>query len=637
MKHMTTWLAAVASLTACSGEAGAPQQQEKGDKGDKGGILSDPRFHVQNGVMMFEDYGIGPASQFLDDGAGASGGDQPGLHIESTSHFDLSRGVVNVNVKPWPNGQVFLKWDTGANTTGTAARNLLIAEADWLAKAPIEFKVATGPTGTVAVNTTPATAGNPPNCVSSSLGAGNYQVFIGDCPSWQAVAHEMGHVIGMMHEQQRPDRNNYIIVNWCNSNNGDPGACTLDSTSVVQGLYDYSSIMQYPTQFNSAGVGSITTTSGGTIFPATEVSEYDGLGVSIMYGAELEQTLVSLARNGRSDIFVRGDPDGLIHWANQASGQKTTFTSIGGPNNQPTVGMPAAVSWGASRIDLFVRSLARDIYHNVYNGSSWSGWTKMGSGPASSNPTAVSWAQNRLDMFYKSANSGSNANVIHYFSNDGGANWVSENLGGSARGEPRVISRASGFLDVVIVQGDSQLYHRGYNAATNSWTPPLTSNWEPLGGDAFGLPALGSPSATSFDVMVRGRDTRIWHKAWRSGTWNPSGTGWEATNEGAVYGGITAIAGGTGRFDLFYQGANNEGRHMYWANGTGTGSGFILNESLGGLIRGTPSATWLGGNLFNAFVVAKSTPRAYFKNFTPSGWASWQTLEPDGSNIYEVW
>lgn len=57
--------------------------------------------------------------------------------------------------------------------------------------------------------------------------------------------HEILHAIGFYHEQSRPDRDNYIRVNWHNIEASWRSQYQIINTAQTIGPYDYSSIMHY--------------------------------------------------------------------------------------------------------------------------------------------------------------------------------------------------------------------------------------------------------------------------------------------------------------------------------------------------------------------------------------------------------
>ncbi len=63
---------------------------------------------------------------------------------------------------------------------------------------------------------------------------------------YSAALHEIGHAIGFWHEQTRPDRNNYITINWNNIHEVKQGNFKLRREVDYQDeKYDYGSIMHY--------------------------------------------------------------------------------------------------------------------------------------------------------------------------------------------------------------------------------------------------------------------------------------------------------------------------------------------------------------------------------------------------------
>ncbi len=81
------------------------------------------------------------------------------------------------------------------------------------------------------------------------------------CGSKGTVIHEMNHTLGMIHEQSRMDRDNYVTINYNNIISGWESQFEKNSNTTTQGFgYDYYSVMHYPDWgFSSNGKPTITT------------------------------------------------------------------------------------------------------------------------------------------------------------------------------------------------------------------------------------------------------------------------------------------------------------------------------------------------------------------------------------------
>ncbi|XP_050706181.1 protein SpAN-like [Eriocheir sinensis] len=111
------------------------------------------------------------------------------------------------------------------------------------------------------------------------------------CKELGTVAHEIGHAIGFVHEQSRPDRDDYVVINYGNIQTGKENNFNKYSTSVVNtyGIpYDYSSDMHY----GSTGFTNNGKTTIATLYPLaqeligqrTGLSHRDILLANTMYG-----------------------------------------------------------------------------------------------------------------------------------------------------------------------------------------------------------------------------------------------------------------------------------------------------------------------------------------------------------------
>jgi hypothetical protein len=124
------------------------------------------------------------------------------------------------------------------------------------------------------------------------------------------ILHEMGHVIGLWHEFERPDRNSYVTVNYNNVIKGSWGNFqTLTQNAQILGPYDYASLMQYPPYSFSRNGGPVIE----TIPAGMPLGGVEGVPVpaSTDYSAGDKETIERLYGVPPTQVTITSNPVGL--------------------------------------------------------------------------------------------------------------------------------------------------------------------------------------------------------------------------------------------------------------------------------------------------------------------------------------
>ncbi|MGH8825460.1 MAG: M12 family metallopeptidase [Jiangellaceae bacterium] len=161
---------------------------------------------------------------------------------------------------------------------------------------------------------------------------------VGDGFGTGSVIHEIGHAVGYFHEQQRPDRDQFIRVNTGNIEAGKEHNFDIRMGGVVLGPYDFGSIMHYPEDAFSDGGDTIETLHGEDIGQRDGLSEFDIKGVCVLYDAP------HLVVAWEDDLDRRDHRDvqwtGLARWGKHCWGP-LPVESEGGGRARPNVALDA--------------------------------------------------------------------------------------------------------------------------------------------------------------------------------------------------------------------------------------------------------------------------------------------------------
>jgi hypothetical protein len=108
---------------------------------------------------------------------------------------------------------------------------------------------------------------------------------------------------------------------------------------------------------------------------------------------------------------------------------------------------------------------------------------------------------NRLDVFGLGLDYGVYHKVYDASSNSWSSDW--ENLGGNLTSTPVAASTAGNRIDLFGIGLDQGMLHRAWDGS--SWT-----DWEQLGGRFTSLPVI-LPAGSGFDIFARGLDFMVYH------------------------------------------------------------------------------------------------------------------------------
>ncbi|TMC08097.1 MAG: hypothetical protein E6J41_14570 [Chloroflexi bacterium] len=254
-------------------------------------------------------------------------------------------------------------------------------------------------------------------------------------------------------------------------------------------------------------------------------------------GLASSPAVASWAQN-RLDVFAQGLDSAL--WHDSWNGSSWSgWQSLGGT----ITSAPAAVSWGPNRIDVFARGIDGALWHLPFSGGTWFGWQSLG-GSITSAPAVSSWAANRLDTFVR----GIDGALWHQAWD--GSHWSGwQGLGGLLSAAPGAVSWGPNRIDVFVRGIDSALWHMFWDGS--AWGGP-----EPLGGGlAASAPAPASTASGHLDILIPGLDAGVWRKSWTGTAW----TGFSAVGPSTVWhlGPAAVSQPGSGHLDVFAVGPDN--------------------------------------------------------------------------------
>lgn len=172
----------------------------------------------------------------------------------------MGSGIVNASGQKWPNGVIPYEIDSAASAETRSA--FAGAKADYDAKTTIRWVARTNQSDYVRIIT-----GDGCWSYVGKIG-GRQDLSLGSGCGVNPARHELGHAVGLAHEQVRQDRDSWLTVNAGGSQN----EIDRGSAGVPLGSYDFESMMHYRNYFVNGRWDYVPKTG----FPADKVGN-DGI------------------------------------------------------------------------------------------------------------------------------------------------------------------------------------------------------------------------------------------------------------------------------------------------------------------------------------------------------------------------
>ncbi len=261
-----------------------------------------------------------------------------------------------------------------------------------------------------------------------------------------AIMHEIGHAVGLYHEQQRPDRSHYVNVSTGGVNYDIPDA----SQYYVFGNYDCNSIMHYRAIAGRISANRCSSIGGARNLTAGDIAAVSDWNHTVDFAEGTSSGASLVEFGGLLQVVVRMNDNELVHWfRTEQSEWIRTASFAAGSSSAPSLmqardGLMQVAVCKGDQVSHWFRDPNQQWIHTKHHDDNCSGRPSL--------------FQDNDGLLQIVSNKGGNK-LAHYLRSENDEWYRSPDLyDGKGPSEPCVIQSSDGNLQAVVRIG-SKLSH----------------------------------------------------------------------------------------------------------------------------------------------------------------------------------